>query len=215
MVISKEPVVGRVKTRMCPPLTHEAAAELAAASLADTFAAVGLADVDQRVAIFEGDPQSVVPSGWLVIPQRTGGLDVRLADAFQDVIDVANDANDCGAVLIAMDTPQVSSSMLDFALDELQTHDAVLGLTDDGGYWIVGLRAARRDVFEGVPMSQANTGAEQLKRLRSLGLSVAVLDQLRDLDTVDDVAAVSAEFPDLQVSSWWRAAQFQVVGRTA
>jgi uncharacterized protein len=207
IVISKAPRAGFVKTRMCPPLTHGQAAQLATAALADTFAAAAAATADRRVAVFEGDPNGVVPPGWEVVPQRTGGLDVRLADAFEDVLDTGATQSAGCAVLIAMDTPQVSSQQLEDAFAALTTHDAVIGMTDDGGYWIIGLNEPCRKVFEGVPMSQSTTGQAQLDRLTGLGLTVAVTDSLRDLDTVADVAIVAEAFPGLQLSAWWRSVQ--------
>jgi uncharacterized protein len=195
---------------MCPPLTPNQAAELAAAALADTFAALEIAQVGRRIAVFEGDPTGVVPADWEVIPQRTGGLDVRLADAFDDVLRSAGSSGEgssgegSSAVLVAMDTPQVSADQINEALAALETHDAVIGMTDDGGFWIVGLQRACREVFEGVPMSEASTGQAQLHRLQSLGMSVAVVDTVRDLDTIEDVIAVTEAFPSLQLSAWWR-----------
>jgi rSAM/selenodomain-associated transferase 1 len=197
MVICKEPREGHVKTRMCPPLTPDQAASLARASLLDTFAACQTVTCARRVAVVDGSPEGWVPQGWGRVPQRAGGLDVRLADAFEDVL-----GDDEVGVLIAMDTPQVSTRQLDRAFELLAGHDAVIGLTDDGGYWLIGLSHAAREVFEGVPMSTAQTGARQLERLHQLGLRVAIIEQLRDLDTLADVAVVAAEHPRLHVSRW-------------
>jgi uncharacterized protein len=205
MVISKEPRPGQVKTRMCPPLSLEQASQLASAALTDTFSAVNSAQVDRRVAVFEGNPAGVVPQDWEVVAQRTGGLDVRLADAFDDVL--GTDCYGQSAVLLAMDTPQVTSQQIEAAFDLLVTHDSVIGMTEDGGYWIVGLNVARRKVFEGVPMSQPTTGAAQLQRMYTLGLTVAVTDTMRDLDTVEDVQQVALDFPDLLLSRWWGGVQ--------
>ena len=198
MVICKEPIPGRVKTRMCPPLSHIQAAELARASLADTFAACAAAEPDRLVAVIEGTDPAWVPVGWEVFYQRTGGLDVRLADAFDDVL-----ADGGRGVLVAMDTPQATPLQIAGALQQLDFHDAVIGMTDDGGYWIIGLTRPVRESFLGVPMSTDSTGQAQLDRLQSLGYSVAVVDTVRDLDTITDVGLVSDQFPHLAVSQWF------------
>jgi uncharacterized protein len=211
IVLAKQPVAGRVKTRLCPPCTQEQAAELAAAALKDTFAAVSGSRADRLVAVFDGDPSSVVPASYEVIRQRTGSLDIRLADAFDDVFcdNSMFDEEEVGAViLIAMDTPQVSSALLDQAIDALADDDAVIGMTEDGGYWIIGLNEANREVFEGVPMSQWNTGVAQLERLESLGLSVAMLPELRDLDLPGDVKWLSSAYPRLHTSKVWDSFDF-------
>jgi rSAM/selenodomain-associated transferase 1 len=202
MVICKQPVAGRVKTRMCPPLSEVQAADLAAAALVDTFAACSAVSASRYVAVCDGDPSGWVPSNWFVVAQRTGGLDVRLADAFEDVL-----LDGEAGVLVAMDTPQATAEQIDSALQLLSSHDAVIGLTEDGGYWLIGLAAANRLVFEGVPMSTDHTGAKQVDRLQELGLSFAVVERLRDLDEIDDVAVVADQFPNLQISKWWKGIQ--------
>ncbi len=82
LVIAKEPVAGRVKTRLCPPFTPAEAAELAAAALADTLEAVLALPARRRVLVLDGRPGPWVPPGFDVVPQSAGGLDERLAAAF-------------------------------------------------------------------------------------------------------------------------------------
>jgi glycosyltransferase A (GT-A) superfamily protein (DUF2064 family) len=96
-----------------------------------------------------------------------------------------------------MDTPQLTRAQLTRALAELAAPgvDAVLGAAADGGYWIIGLKAADEGVFEGIPMSSPRTCAEQRARLATLGMRVAELERLRDVDTIEDARAVAAEAP--------------------
>jgi uncharacterized protein len=201
IVISKQPVAGKVKTRLCPPLTHGQAAELAGAALQDTVQAVNGCSTQRRVAVFEGNPEGWIPEDWDVVPQRTGGLDVRLADAFDDVLGDATGPT----VLIAMDTPQVTPAQLNNALAHLDNADAVIGLTPDGGYWLIGLRRADRALFEGVPMSTDHTGAAQLDRLTERGLSVAIVEPLSDLDTIAELQLLSDQFPHLRTAATWQS----------
>jgi glycosyltransferase A (GT-A) superfamily protein (DUF2064 family) len=95
-----------------------------------------------------------------------------------------------------MDTPHVTAADLDAALATLDTPgtDAVLGLAADGGWWAIGLRRPS-DVFRGVPMSTAMTGALQLARLRALGLRVRLLPTRRDVDTWADARLVARLVP--------------------
>ena len=85
IVIAKEPVPGRAKTRLCPPCTPDEAAALAEAALRDTFTAVAAAPAPRRVVVLDGRPGPWLPEGFEVIPQRAGGLAERLAGAFDDV----------------------------------------------------------------------------------------------------------------------------------
>ncbi|OLZ62493.1 glycosyltransferase [Streptomyces sp. IMTB 2501] len=184
LVIAKEPLPGRVKTRLTPPFTPRQAARLAEAALCDTLHAVAAAPATRRVLVLDGAPGPWLPPGFEVLPQCTGGLDGRLADAF---------AHCSGpALLIGMDTPQVTPELLavDFA-----GCDAYLGPAEDGGFWALGLAEPDPALLRGVPMSTPETGAMQRERLLAAGLRVRELPRLRDVDTAADAHAVAALAP--------------------
>jgi uncharacterized protein len=185
LVIAKEPVPGKVKTRLTPPYTPGQAAEIAASALADTLEAVARTPAARRVLVLDGRPGGWLPGGFEVIAQRGGGLDERLANAFADA--------GGPAVLIGMDTPQVTPAMLAEASDLLGSHDAVFGPADDGGFWLLGLREPRSGLLRGVPMSRPDTGAHQRERLR--GLRVATIRTLTDVDTAADAVRVAGQVP--------------------
>lgn len=186
-VIAKSPAPGVVKTRLSPPLSLTQAAELAEAALRDTLAAASATPVARKVIVLDGRPDLWVPRGFEVIEQRGDGLDQRLAAAFADLPGPT--------LVIGMDTPQLSAAMLDRGLRRLETHAAVLGPALDGGYWAIGLRRGDPAALLGVPMSSEGTLAAQRMRLRALGLAVAELELLRDVDTYADAVAVAAEAP--------------------
>ena len=190
LVIAKQPIAGRVKTRLCPPCTHQQAAALAAAALLDTLKVVARTPAARRVLVFDGDPGRWRPHGFELIAQRGDGLGERLAAAFEDV--------GGPALLVGMDTPQLSTELLLDGLAALTRPDvdAVLGPALDGGYWSIGLKDTEpRGVFEGVPMSEPGTCVAQQERLASLGLAVYEQRPLRDIDTFEDAQAVAAEAP--------------------
>jgi len=189
IVMAKAPVAGRVKTRLTPPLRPEQAATLARAALEDTLAAVGGSTLaTRRVVALDGEPDGWLPDGFELIAQRGDGLAERLAAAFESI--------EGPALLIAMDTPQVTPELLDAGLAGLANGaDAVLGPAADGGYWTIGLARADARVFEGVPMSEAHTGVAQRARLAALGLATHYLPLLRDVDTFEDARSVAAAAP--------------------
>jgi glycosyltransferase A (GT-A) superfamily protein (DUF2064 family) len=104
---------------------------------------------------------------------------------------------------IGMDTPQVTAAELDALLTAVEdgVRPAVLGCALDGGWWVIGWRAADpRAVFAGIPMSAATTGLAQETRLRGLGFDVLRADPKRDIDHADDLAAVAEAFPHLRTA---------------
>ncbi|MEV4398840.1 TIGR04282 family arsenosugar biosynthesis glycosyltransferase [Nonomuraea sp. NPDC049607] len=191
LVIAKEPVPGKVKTRLTPPCTPREAATLAGAALEDTLRTVTRVPAGRRVIALDGAPGAWLPPGFTIVPQRGDGLDERLAAAFDD----AHRLSPTPIVLIGMDTPQVTAGLLAGALSLLGAHDAVFGPATDGGFWLLGLRAPDPDLLLGVPMSEPTTGEIQLNRLTEAGMSVACLPCLTDVDTMADAIEVAALAP--------------------
>ncbi|QOV41149.1 DUF2064 domain-containing protein [Streptomyces ferrugineus] len=188
LVIAKEPVPGRVKTRLTPPYTPREAAALAEAALTDTLHTVLRVPARRRILVLDGTPGPWLPPGFEVVPQTSGGLDERIAAAFE--------LCDAGpALLVGMDTPQFTADLL--AEVGRDGYDAWFGPAADGGFWALGLTDPSRAgaLVRGVPMSTDRTGALQRRRLTEAGLTVRDLPPLRDVDTAADAASVVAGCP--------------------
>jgi glycosyltransferase A (GT-A) superfamily protein (DUF2064 family) len=202
LVMAKAPTAGRVKTRLCPPMTPSEAAVIAEAALADTLEAVAGCGADHKVLALDGAPSDWLPEGVRVVQQRGRGLAERLAHAWAD-------AGRWG-VQIGMDTPQVTAADLDGLLESVLApprgarDTAVLGLAPDGGWWTIGLQGTDPGrVFRGVPMSTPHTGWAQAERLRALGLHVRFARPRRDIDTAADLAAVAPTIPGSRTAAAW------------
>ncbi|PRY67307.1 hypothetical protein B0I08_107203 [Glaciihabitans tibetensis] len=197
VLIAKETLPGKVKTRLTPALTPEQAAELAAACIGDTLAATATLPATRRILAFDG---TRVPAGaetFEVLHQVGGTLDQRLGAIFDEV--------DGPLVLIGMDTPQLDHDDLAPAFDSWpEGVDAWFGPATDGGFWALGMNAlsvdqlrgtTRGDLIRGVPMSQDDTGRRQLERLVNAGLNVTMLPELTDVDTIADAHEVAEIAP--------------------
>lgn len=194
VVMAKECVPGRVKTRLHPPLTLADAAQVAAASLADTLDAVAATGLPVVVCAQGEVP---MPAGFRSIAQVPGELDERIAAAL--------DACQERVLLIGMDTPQLDPRMLRALADDWDDHvDAWFGPAADGGFWLLGLDAIgsqrlggrrRGDLVRGVPMSSPETGRVQRARLVAAGLRVADAPRLTDIDDLASLRSVRAELP--------------------
>ncbi|MDJ0377192.1 DUF2064 domain-containing protein [Cryobacterium sp. PH31-L1] len=188
VVIAKECLPGKVKTRLHPPLSLEQAAELAAASLADTLAVAAQLPATRHILAFDGVTPPPEASGWEILPQTSGGLDERLAAIFDHLGEPT--------LLLGMDTPQISAELLAPVFtgwgDET---DAWFGPADDGGFWALALRNPTGALLRGIPMSRADTGAHQLQRLDRAGLTAGLLPSLTDIDTITDAHTVASIAP--------------------
>ena len=194
VVMAKECIPGKVKTRLHPPLSFEDAARVASASLTDTLDAVAATGLPVTVC---AQGNIAVPAGFASIPQVSGGLDERIAAA----------VDTCGGrvLLIGMDTPQVDPRLLRTLADDWSDHvDAWFGPATDGGFWLLGLGnlssdrlggRTRGDLVRGVPMSSPETGLRQRERLIEAGLSVQDVGPLTDIDDIDSLREVAAVLP--------------------
>ena len=198
VVLAKEPVPGRVKTRLMPDYTAEQAAALAGAALADTLAAATAVPDAAVVLALDGHAGEWLPSGVPVIPQRGDGLDERIAAALLDAW------TGLPILLIGMDTPQVTSELLSGSLETLATTEVVLGHADDGGWWAIGLHEPDARLLLGVPMSTRHTGIEQERRIRESGRALVLLPTLRDVDLPRDAARVAALAPATRFAAAFR-----------
>lgn len=203
LVVAKAPEPGRAKTRLAAAVGDVAAAEIAAASLLDTLAALRGVPGAATFVAWTGDignavrvPEvSTALARTTVLPQVGDGLGERLADAHARV-----GAETSGPVFqIGMDTPQITSELVTECtrgLRELDGPDAVLGPADDGGWWALGLRdPGAASALRAVPMSRGDTGERTERSLRASGSRVRTLPQLSDVDTIDDALRVAAAVP--------------------
>ena len=191
VVFAKAPRPGEVKTRMCPPLTPEQAADLYAAMLDDVLATT--ADFAQRLSlapVLAVHPPTAcaslarrVPAPFRVVRQRGASLSERLDWALLEAL-----ATGAHRVLLrGSDSPTLTGDDVASALEAWADHDLALRPDRDGGYTLVGARRRAAGVFSH-PMSTGQVLQDTLSRARQLGLSAAVSEAGFDLDTAADLA---------------------------
>jgi glycosyltransferase A (GT-A) superfamily protein (DUF2064 family) len=188
VIIAKECLPGHVKTRLHPDVSYEQAAELAAASLADTLAVGTQLAAERRVLAFDGLIAPPDSQQYDVVPQTGGELDERLAAVF--------DAAEGPTILVGMDTPQLRAADLAAFFPWPDDADFVFGPARDGGFWCLGMREPHGELIRGVPMSRDDTGAQQLARLSWAGGAIRMLPELIDVDTIVEARTVAALAPD-------------------
>ncbi|ULE34156.1 TIGR04282 family arsenosugar biosynthesis glycosyltransferase [Mycobacterium sp. IDR2000157661] len=198
LVVAKAPVPGLAKTRLAATIGDVAAAHIAAAALLDTLDAVAAAPMQEKVVALIGDLSEAALgdeirqrlADFTVVAQRGSDFGDRLANAHADA------STGLPVLQIGMDTPQVSTDMLTECAGELLGTAAVLGLAEDGGWWVLGVAdPAIAECLRAVPMSQSDTGALTLAALYAQGVAVSLVAELADVDTVDDIEAVRRMCP--------------------
>jgi rSAM/selenodomain-associated transferase 1 len=179
-----------VKTRLATDLGPEVAAEvyrLLAESVLE--ATVPRPGDYERLLFFAPSEAAAVMRAWLpgarLLPQVDGDLGARMAAAFER----AFQRGATRVALVGTDTPGVSRRAVLEALDALDEADVVVGPAEDGGYYLLALRAPHPGLFEGIAWSTAAVLRETRARAEGRGLVVRELGLLRDLDTLDDLRA--------------------------
>jgi rSAM/selenodomain-associated transferase 1 len=190
-VIAKEPVAGLAKTRLVPALGEAGAARAATAMLADTLTAVRASGADPWLCFTPVEARERLgrlAPGFGLLPQAPGDLGDRLAACLADLLATGADR----VAIVGADTPHVPIASYRRAFALLEEADVVLGPALDGGYYLVAAKAARPELFVGVPMGTEGVLTETLARAATNRLAVALLPPLRDLDRVEDLAAALA-----------------------
>lgn len=216
LLVAKAPRPGAVKTRLAAEVGAVGAARVAAAALLDSLETAD-AVFRHRVLALAGDLSETgelgadytdalneAVRGWIVLPQRDGGFGVRLAGAHADAAAAHPLPGPRRPVLqIGMDTPQVGRGLLHACARQLADPDldAVLGLAEDGGWWVCGTTdPGQAEVLTEVPMSRADTGARTLAALQR-SYRVGLVPRLADLDDLADARGIAADHPGLRTSA--------------
>ena len=186
--MTKAPEAGRVKTRLSPPLSPEQAAELNRRFLKDLAASLKVASSQTAaagVAVYtpigkEDLYRGVIPSGFYFVPQRGNGFGERLVFAAEDLLRLGFNS----FCLINSDSPTVpATSFAQAARELLRDGDRlVLGPSDDGGYYLIGLKRMHRRLFEEIDWSTEHVLEQTRERAAELRLETVMLPTAFDID---------------------------------
>lgn len=193
LIMAKTPRPGAVKTRLCPPLTPDLAADLYRAFLRDAIAlGAALPSTDLGIvyppSADDRPLRALLPPGAHLWPQEGAGLGAGLGGAF----DRAFAAGYRRVLAMSSDSPTLPATALEEAFAALDDHDVALGPAHDGGYYLIGLTRPRRRLFEAIPWSTDAVYAQTLARAAESGLRVHSTPACPDVDTIADLVLLSA-----------------------
>lgn len=200
---------GRVKTRLAAKLTPEEAAEFHTACVRDCWTRINsLPGVEPR--LFSDRPWlewEELAGGVRCRLQRAGGLGERMYGAFEDLEGEGFERT----LILGSDSPTLPIDYVREAFDLLETErDAVLGPTEDGGYYAVGCRIPRAAMFDGVEWSEETTFEQTVEAFERVGYRVRLLPRWWDVDLPEDLDRLRGEPLGAAVAAW-----FESVGRKA
>lgn len=190
VVVAKQPLPGKVKTRLSPQITLDDAAALYRCMLDDRLEEVGrLEGIDLAIAFTPaGARDAFLPlarNGIALFAQRGGDLGERLHNIFIDTLSAGYQA----VSIIDSDSPDLPAATVaeSFRLLLAKEADVVLGPCHDGGYYLVGMCQPHPELFTGIQWSTAEVLPATLKKAAGIGVTTELLSWWNDLDTFEDL----------------------------
>ena len=178
-IFARLPVPGKVKTRLIPALGEEGAARLYAKLLALTVEVARESGLEFELRVTGGEIgafQGLFGEDVPVVEQGDGDLGARMARV------------EAPALIIGSDCPGITAPLLRAAAGALEDRRVVLGPANDGGYYLIGYREPVPFLFEDMEWSTPRVLPETLARLAARGHGPAILPELADIDTAEDLA---------------------------
>ena len=193
VIMAKAPKPGMVKTRLTESLPSPAVTALYRCLLEDTLAlAKSLTSVEVAVMCPESDQAELVDllGGTVpVVAQEGEGLAAGLTSVFRHFTAPGRQR----VIAFNSDSPHLAPSVLGSAFEMLTTHDVVVGPTHDGGYYLVGAKAAHPSLFEGGSMGTRSALDRLLTRTKVLDLSTGFTEPFYDIDVANDLLLLARE----------------------
>jgi rSAM/selenodomain-associated transferase 1 len=191
--MAKAPRPGRVKTRLTESLPSSAVLALYQCLLEDTLElAKSLKGVEVVVVCPEPDQKELAQlagNGVPVVAQKGEGLAAGLNFVFRHFTAAGRNR----VIAFNSDSPHLAPAILENAFEILATHDVVVGPTDDGGYYLVGAKAAYPTLFESDGLGTKTALDRLLARTKELGLSTGFTEPFYDIDVANDLVQLARE----------------------
>ena len=209
IIMAKEPKIGSTKTRLCPPLRPDQAAQLYEVLLWDTIEmAAGVPGIDLAIAITPPESseyfKQIAPPETILTPVACADIGECLAYVLGQLLEMGYER----VMALNSDGPSLPPENIQTAIQSLDQHDLVLGPAEDGGYYLVGLQQLNANIFMGIDWSTNQVLAQTLQKAEQLSLSVDLLPPWYDVDTAADIQRLRAELETLPAKALKHTRQF-------
>lgn len=188
VVMAKQPEAGNTKTRLCPPLLEEQAANLYEALLKDTL--LSAVTVDKTSLVVGLTPAESIGYFREICPAATILLPVSGRDVGECMNQVTTSLLHSGfhsVIVMNSDGPSLPVDYLDKAVQELKKSDVVLGPCEDGGYYLIGLHEPKFELFQDIDWSTDRVALQTLANADRAGMRTYLLPPWYDVDTPKDL----------------------------
>lgn len=204
LVFARVPELGKVKTRLAASLGDERALAVYRAMLRDLLQSIGRPAPGLEIEVMWA-PTAVASAqtleeafGSFPIAMQTGAtLGDRLAMAFSERFFFHRTEK---IIAIGVDDPRLGRDLIEHAFSLLDSCEWVVGPAEDGGYYLIGCRAAAydTDAFQGIEWGTSTVLGATMEKIRAFGNTVATLPVRSDIDVADDLQRFAAEMNGAQ-----------------
>lgn len=180
ILFTRIPSLGQVKTRLRGILNEDERLDLIKRLLSGIVEEIRKTSIPWSIH-YEGDPKDLTIEVENLVPQEGQDLGLRMLGA----IDYELRENEA-VVLVGSDLLDLDKAYIEEAFSALESHDLVLGPTEDGGYGLIGMKSPH-DVFSAIRYSQSDVCSKTIEKAKDLDLSYHLLDKIRDIDVPEDL----------------------------
>ena len=200
LLFAKKPEPGKVKTRLCPPLSYQQAGQVAVLLIEQSihhFSTYWPGEIE--LCVWPDTDDNMLASlcrqyGIKLSTQANGDLGRKMYTAMNEKAEQG-----IPAMVIGTDVPHCSADVLRRAYEALSMDENVIGPTKDGGYYCIGVQQPRQEMFENVEWSTEGAYMQTLAGCTAVGIDFGcILDRLNDLDSYEDLLHVSRSIPSLR-----------------
>lgn len=191
-LLAKYPEAGKVKTRLASDIGAEGAAEIYRVIAERVFVSTSpVADADFGRVIFYSPLEAKARfEQWLtgekLILQKGGDIGEIMCNAIKDLLE----AGASKAVITGVDIPDINSDVIRDAFLRLENADVVIGPAEDGGYYLIGMKAMHPVIFKGISWSTEKVFEETVRIIESMRLSYSTVKKLSDVDRKEDITGI-------------------------
>lgn len=187
---------GLVKTRLAASIGEEKACDLYFAFLNHSIKKLSTVGTDRRLVYSPPEQETsfrgIIPDSWGLYPQSVGSLGIRMRSFFNDQFNLSKTPGQGvrKVIIIGSDCPQIKSSLVERAFEDLNRSSVVIGPSVDGGYYLLGMRERCFDIFTEIEWSTPTVLASTIAHLERQGIEFTMLEPLADVDELNSLLAL-------------------------
>jgi rSAM/selenodomain-associated transferase 1 len=189
IVFARNPVKGKVKSRLAKTLGNDKALEIYLRLLSLTYKHTKKLDCDKFLFLSEFIDDGLYDSTYSKKLQKGSDLGLRMLNAFEDLFDAGYNK----IVLIGVDCSSLTEEILEESFDKLNAHDVVIGPSQDGGYYLIGLKKPYEFLFANMTWGNDKVLQETIKRIAENNMTFYLVKELIDIDEEEDLQLTNSE----------------------